>query len=384
MAYFDILIERCGWLGVALMALILTAFVWQTIFYLRNFGRIPGYRSSRRKSRLEAEPPVSVIVPLFSENINYIENSLPLLLAQEHPQFQIVLVYVGCDSDFYADLLAHQSRYEKLTVTKIESRFPISVKMALNVGIKSARYEHVVLTTSDAVPATPHWLSMMAKGFTKAEIVLGYCGIEPGKGFARWTMRISRMMNSALWIAAAIRRRPYRGIRHNMGFTKNIYFGSNGFNRLNMNIGEDDLYLQSIMRRNNVCVMVSPQALVTEHPWGGLRWWADCVRHYGAATAYYPARVRRYMCSEPLSRLLFFASCIAAAIILPAEFKYAAAGFWVLRYIIVTIVVRRMARRMGEQKIMGRYLVYDLLSPLCDMTMRIAMLRKDPSVSVWR
>lgn len=384
MVYFDIFTERYGVTGAVLAAVILAAFVWQTLFWLRNIGRIAGYRSSRRKSKLAAEPPVSVVVPLFSENISYLDNTLPKLLAQDHPQFQVVVVYVGSDSDFYADLTAHQSRYANLSVTKIEynPRFPISVKMALNVGIKSARYEHIVLTTADAVPATPHWLSMMAKGFTKADIVLGYCGMEPGRGFARWAMRISRMTDSALWIAAAIRRRPYRGIRHNMGLTKSIYFGSNGFNRLNMNVGEDDLYLQSVMRRDNVCVMVSPPALVTEHPWGGLGWWCDQLRHYGATRRYYPARVRRYMCSEPLSRVVFFASCIAALAMMPAEFKYAVAGIVILRYVIVALTVRRTARRMGEQKLMGRFFIWDMLSPLCDAAVRIAMLRKDPTV--WR
>ena len=119
MVYTDIFIERYGWTGLVLTGLVLIAFVWQTGFFLRCLGRIPGYRSSRRRSRLDAEPPVSVVVPLFSENVGYVDNTLPLLLAQEHPQFQIVVVYVGCDSDFYADLTAHQNRYKNLTVTKI-------------------------------------------------------------------------------------------------------------------------------------------------------------------------------------------------------------------------------------------------------------------------
>lgn len=384
MNYLDIFTDRYGWLGAVLAVLTISTFIWQIIFYLRNIGSIPAYRTSRRKAKLDAEPPVSVVVPLFSENVNYIENSLPLLLAQNHPQFQVVVVYVGSDTDFYVDLTAMQNRYPNLSVTKIEynPRFPISVKMALNVGIKSARYEHVVLTTSDAVPACEHWLSMMAKGFTKADIVLGYCGMEPGKGFARWAMRVDRMMESALWIAAAIHRRPYRGIRHNLGITKRLYFGSNGFNRLNMNIGEDDLYLQKLFRRDNACVMVSPRALVTEHPWGGLGWWTEQQRHYGASTPLYPARVRRYMYSEPLSRVLFFASCLTALAAMPAEFKYAAAGLMVLRLTIVMLVVRRTAVRMGEQQIMSRYVIYDLLSPFYNLAVRATMLRKDPTV--WR
>ena len=385
MNYFELLSQQYGWFGLTLAGVTLAAFLWQMCFYLRNIGQIATYRSSRRKSRLDAEPPVSVVVPLFSEDAEYLELSLPRLLEQQHSQpFQIVLVYVGSDSDFYADLTARQNRYPQLTVTKIEytPQFPISVKQALNVGIKAARYEHVVLTTSDAVPATPQWLSMMAKGFTKADIVLGYCGIEPGEGFARWAMRTDRMMDSAMWIAAAIRRRPYRGIRHNLGLTKRIYFSSNGFNRLDMNIGEDDLYIQRIARRDNVCVMVSPSALVTEHPWGALAWWLQQKRHYDAAAAFYPARVRRYTAAEPVMRTLFFACCAAVLVLLPAELKYAAAAMLAVRFLTVMLVVRRVARRMGEQKIMGRYAIYDLLSPLCRLAVRMSMLRKDHSV--WR
>ena len=384
MNYFEIFAQHYGWSGAAIAALIIVTFGAQMGFYLRNIAKISAYRSSRRKSKLDAEPPVSVVVPLFSEDAEYIELILPRLLEQQHPQFQIVLVYVGSDTDFHADLTARQNRYEQLTVTKIEynPQFPISVKQALNVGIKAARYEHVVLTSSDAAPATPHWISMMAKGFTKADIVLGYCGIEPAEGFARWAMRTDRMMDSAMWIAAAIRRRPYRGIRHNLGITKRIYFGSNGFNRLDMNIGVDDLYLQHVARRDNVCVMVSPDALVTEHPWGGLKWWTEQQRHFGAAKAFYPARVKRYLAAEPICRTLFFAASATAIAVMPAEFKYAAAGVLAVRFTTVMLVVRRIARRMGEQKIMGRYILYDLLSPLYDLAVRTAMLRKDPTV--WR
>ena len=382
---FDIFLQHYGLTGALLAAVIVCTFIQQMCFYLRNTGRIAGYRSSRRKSRLDTEPPVSVIVPLFSENADYLEQTLPRLLEQQHSQpFQIVLVYVGSDTDFFADLTAYQNRFPQLTVTKIEynPQFPISVKQALNVGIKAARHEHIVLSTADAAPATPHWISMMAKGFTKADIVLGYCGIEDGRGFARWAMRTDRMMDSSLWIAAAIRRRPYRGIRHNLGLTKSLYFGSNGFNRLDMNIGEDDLYLQRIARRDNVCVMVSPNALVRQHPWGGLGWWTEQLRHYGATRPFYPARVRRYIACEPLCRTIFFAACTAAIVLLPAEFKYAAAGVLAARFVTVMLVVRRTARRMGEQRIMGRYAIYDLLSPLYGLAVRTAMLRKDPSV--WR
>ena len=75
--------------------------------------------------------------------------------------------------------------------------------MALNVGIKSAHYECMVFTSTDAVPQTDRWLSLMAKGFMRGEIVVGYCGVERGKGFSNYMMRAWRMMHSADWIARA-------------------------------------------------------------------------------------------------------------------------------------------------------------------------------------
>ena len=46
------------------------------------------------------------------------------------------------------------------------------------------------------------------------------------------------------------------------------------------------------------------------------------------------------------------------------------------------MAMRRMAARMGERRVMGRFVIYDLLSPFYSMAVRIARLRKDPTV--WR
>lgn len=163
----------------------------------------------------------------------------------------------------------------------------------------------MVFTSTDAVPQTDRWLALMAKGFTRGEIVVGYCGVERGKGFTNYMMRVWRMMHSADWIARAVRRNPYRGTLHNIGFTKNIYFGSKGFSHLNMNIGEDDLYMQKVMTHDNVSVILSPRATLREKMWGGMRWWMGQLRYYGSAFAFYPQQVKNYIQWELGSRALF-------------------------------------------------------------------------------
>lgn len=67
---------------------------------------------------------------------------------------------------------------------------------------------------------------------------------------------------------------------------------------------------------------------------------------------------------------------------MPAEYKLAALLLLLVRYAVVVIEVRRVAGRLGEAGVAGRYFIYDLLSPLWEAALRIMLLRRDERV--WR
>ncbi|MDE6827883.1 MAG: glycosyltransferase, partial [Alistipes sp.] len=54
-----------GWEGTALAGVLLTLLGVQLYYYIFVYGRIPGYKNNRRPEILHADPPVSVILPLF-------------------------------------------------------------------------------------------------------------------------------------------------------------------------------------------------------------------------------------------------------------------------------------------------------------------------------
>ena len=190
------------------------------------------------------------------------------------------------------------------------------------------------------------------------------------------------MMHAADWLASAVKGRPYRGIRHNLGFTKTLYFGANGFTHLNMNIGEDDLFMQKIMTPANVGVVLSPRAALCEKTWGGLGWWTRTVRFFDAAKPYYPRWVRTYVGWEMGSRLLFWLAVACALAVMPWEYKIGAGALLLVRYGVIVWQVRRIARRLGERRMCGRYFLYDLLSPFYALLLGVLNLRKDERV--WR
>ena len=380
MQYIDYIVQHYGWQGTTLIAVMLALLILQLYYHIAVYGRVARFRNSYRRKIHDAEPPISIVIPIFSEDYNYIDTRLHYIMGQQYASsFEVVLVYVGADNDYYEELNNMRLRYPNLVVTKIQynPRFPISVKMALNVGIKSAHNEHIIVTTTDATPASEQWLSIMGKAFMRGDIVLGYTAIEPANGLTNYLIRMSRLHISTCWLASAVNHRTYRGSRHNFGFTKSLYFGIKGFTHLNMTIGENDLFLQRIAKRNNVSVALVPKGSMSETQWGGLKWWISHLHHYGEAYRYYPRAARNAMEWELGSQILFFLTALTAMIFLPLEVKLLAFILLIIRYIAVVARVSSIAKRVGESGVAMRYFIFDMFNPLLMICTRISMLRKD-------
>jgi hypothetical protein len=368
-------------LGIMLLSVIF--FLMQSHYYVFRYGRLPHYRNRRVTDHI-TPGGVSVVVAL-REDYEYVEQSIPLIMNQNYETFELVAVYVGRDHDFRDALYAAQKRYPKLTVTGVneDRRFEISDKMACNVGVKAARYDNIILATPDVLPSSVKWLRLMARGFVGNSVVISYCGIEPGTGFANRLMRASRLMTSVRYLSAAIRGRAYRGIRGNFGITKGLYFGSKGFNYLNMNIGEDDLYVQEIVTKNNVSVVISPGCTTRERFWGDLGYWRTIRAYYDNTLPFYPLRARQYIFGELFSRTLFFASVVALVFVAPAEVKLGAVMLFALRLMTVSHVMSRICRRLGEHGLMWTLVFYDLVAPFTIFSIYIKRKTKRDR-RVWR
>lgn len=371
---------------MALMAATLFFFALQLYYYLARYAKISKYKDKGRTEVRTETPTVSVLVPLFTEDYPFLDERLPLIMAQEGVDFEVVLIYIGVNTDFYDDLQRLQQVLPNIVVTKIQSnpRFPISIKTALNVGIKAANNECMVFTSADCYPLSDKWLALMANGFRRGDLVLGYSGLEPEKGMARLLMRTERMMNSAAWLSRAIIGKPYRGLRTNIGWTKTLYYNARGFSHLNMNTGEDDLFVQRLLEaKPSVSIILSPRATLNEVCWGDIRWWHEQYRYYRSTFAFYPFGSKSFERWELRSRVLFGGCALASIIMLPLEIKIAAIVLVLLRILAVALTVKGVAKRLGEKDVVLKYGLYDVVSPLYIMMVDAWLkVRRDPKV--WR
>ena len=351
--------------GIALAAILLVLFITQLVFHLGIYGRVASFRLTSRKQIRDTEPPISVVVTMFAEEADYLDTGLMQLLGQNYSDFEVVVVYVGDSEDFFSELKYITRISPHLTPIHLRTNpsYVIKKKMAINVGIKSAKYDHIVMTTTDATPTSNKWLSLIAKGFLYGDVVLGYSGIAYNAGFDNFIFREYRITNSVAWLSAAIRRKTYSASHSAFGFTRDLYLNARGFNHLDMEVGEDDLLVQQIATRDNVSVVLAPSATCRERVWGSWKWWANEVGRQRLTHRYYPRMTLAVMFVEQLSRVLFFGFSIAAFATMQWEYCAVVAALLFLRYFAVMFASIRIWQRLGETRLVALHPLYDIAEP---------------------
>ena len=369
MQFFDEILQHYTWAGIALIGVIVVLFFVQLYYYVIAYYRIFRFRLMRRKRRYVEHPPVSVIVTVRGENERFLTDELPVLLNQQYDHYEVIVVYVGGDMEYYEQLQNIRNNYSYMRLTKMggNDRIYITTKQALNVGIKSAQYEALLFTTTGSMPKSEEWISFMAKGFEYGEVVVGSSVASYENDNVRnYLKRMVEMHNMRNAMASAVQGKFFYAPRCNYGFTKSLYDSTRGYNYLGIDIGDNDLYLQDIASPERLAVVLSPHAIVEEQRPESWREWLEYMCYYGSTVDSYPASRRLFMRRERGSRVLFFLSSIVAIVVMPLEVKIAVAALLLLRYIIVLFSSYRVGRKLGERGIASKYWIYDIVGPMVE------------------
>lgn len=386
-SFFDSFLTEEGRLfGLVVLSVLGAMFLVQMIIYLFVYGRLRRYRNPAGSEKV-AQTGISVIIPLYDADFGFMNERLPQFLAQTHPLYEVIVVDVTGDQDIAEQLkLMHHGWGDKLSYTRISLNSKIrhiSTKMALNVGIKGARYDNIIFSLPECAPRTERWAEMMARGFAGGhDVVLGYASILPEKGLANKIVRCANMALSTRWLSFAVRNRGYRGTLCNIGITKKIYFSARGFNYLNLNMGEDDLFVMHLANRTNTVATMGGSATINQKSWGGLDWWFKRRVKLSYPYRYYPRRVKWGTGIELWSRVLFFVAAIVAIAALPFASKMLAVGLLVLRYVIVWWQMKSVARRLSERGFLAAYWIYDLFAPIAEAVLYVC--RELTPTQKWR
>ena len=366
------------------MAILLILFAVQFYYYAVAYRRIHRFRLMNQRDKFCQEPFVSVIVAVRGEDETFLGKQLPTLLSQSYSVYEVVVVYIGRDIDYYAELQRIRDQRSNMKLTKLSGngRIYITTKQAYNVGIKSAQYDNLLFTTPGTIPATDEWVTYMSYAFERGIIVAGAAAPHFEEDTLRtYLMRMAEFNYSRNHVAMSVSDRILVAPRSNFGFTRKLYEATRGFNHLNMDIGENDLYIQSISRPQRCAMMLSPKSLVYEDRPSVWNEWLDVVRYNRSTDGYYPIFIKTFGMWEMGSRTLFFLTTLAALVLLPLELKIFALSLALVRYLIVLLSTRKSAEKLGERGILLKYWIYDLLGPGIEYI--INLKRSNNSPKAW-
>lgn len=389
MEFLTNIFEHYSWQGIALVFLAVTLFAIQIYYYAVVYNRIISFRLMREREKRRENPAISIIVPMRGESERFLVDELPALLHQEYDHYEVVVVYIGSDNDYYDELQRIRDNHSYMRLTRMggsNERFYISTKQALNVGIKSAQYDCLLFTIPGATPVSNEWVATMAKGFERGSVVIAPAVPNfEGNNLSTYIMRMIELNQMRNAMVCAIEGKPYYAPRSNYGFDRKLYDGERGYNYLGIDIGENDLFLQEIATAKRTSVVMSRHSIVKEERIDMVSEWKEQMRYYGNTRQFYPAAAKHFTTRELGSRALFFIVAIAIIVILPLELKLGAIGLLLLRYAIAVWSSRRVAHKLGERDMALKYWIYDLLGPMLEWMLWSKKSRNLPNTSrIWK
>ncbi len=235
----------------------------------------------------EPLPPISVVVVGRNEANNWVK-LIPVLQNQSHQTFEIVAVSDRSYDDsveIISKFMVEDTRIRLVDVEDNET-FAGGKKYALTLGIKAARYEHLLFIDADCLPVDEHWIREMAKGFSKGDIVLGFGDYQAYPGFLNRLIRWETLHTAMMYFSAAFSGNAYMGIGRNLAYTKSLFFAVKGFyEHMHLPMGDDDLFV-------NKAATIAPTVWVTstktisepKQTWRA--WWKQKRRHMASSTLY--------------------------------------------------------------------------------------------------
>lgn len=347
--------------------------------YFIFFSKFAFYHSSEKD---RSSFPVSLIVCAKNEAKN-LENHIPLWITQNHPEFEIILINDGSMDDsleIMERFSVMDSRIKVVNVVNNET-FWGNKKYALTLGIKRARYEHMIFTDADCRPSSNSWLSLMTSEFSnKKQLVLGYGAYEKTKGFLNKIIRFETLMTAVQYFSYAKAGIPYMGVGRNLGYTASLYYNNRGFiNHIKIASGDDDLFVNETATAKNTAICINPDAFTYSIPKKSFKEWIKQKRRHFTTSKYYKSKHKLLLGFYSFSTLLYW-------VLLPFVFIYGNPMYAIcvvcLRFLIQYIIIGKIAKKLQETSLIPLIPLWEMF--LIFIQIGIFISKRNQNTLAWK
>ena len=331
----------------------------QIFYYLFFFSRLAFFKNTTKD--ITQTHAVSVIICARDEAANLAKN-LPGSLVQAYSTtHEIIVVNDNSfdDSKYLLEEFERDFKHLKIVELKQEAKMIPGKKFPLSIGIKTAKYEIVLLTDADCVPSSELWIEKIQESYDDStEIVLGYGAYHKKKGLLNRLIRWETFHTALQYLSYALAGKPYMGVGRNLSYKKVIFFRHKGFSSFNhISSGDDDLFINIAATKNNTKINISPEAFtLSDSPSNWNQWIKQKRRHYSTAKYYKP--LHKFLLGlYSLTHFLFFPILITA--IAFYNWQWSLLVFFI-RFIIQIIILYPSMKKLNEKDLFPFFILLDL------------------------
>lgn len=331
----------------------------QIFYYLFFFSRLAFFKNTTKD--ITQTHPVSVIICARDEAANLAKN-LPGSLVQAYSTTHEVIVVNDNsfdDSKYLLEEFERDFKHLKVVELKQEAKMIPGKKFPLSIGIKTSKYEIVLLTDADCVPSSELWIEKIQESYDDStEIVLGYGAYHKKKGLLNRLIRWETFHTALQYLSYALAGKPYMGVGRNLSYKKVIFFRHKGFSSFNhISSGDDDLFINTAANKNNTKINISPEAFtLSDSPSNWNQWIKQKRRHYSTAKYYKP--LHKFLLGlYSLTHFLFFPILITA--IAFYNWQWSLLVFFI-RFIIQIIILYPSMKKLNEKDLFPFFILLDL------------------------
>ena len=257
-------------------------------------------------------------------------------------------------------------------------------KLALTLGIKAAKNDYLLFTEAYCRPSSEHWIREFGKEFSQGkEVVLGFSRLEvPKKRVMRGFMLYDNLIFQLKFLSMALLGKPFMGDGRNLAYKKELFFKHKGFSPiLNLEGGEDDLYINRIAPKKNTGVVLSKESMTETDSITHFSTWRTIKSRYLYSKQFYKGFSFRLFGLETFSKYFFYLSLICAITLGITTGNHIVTILslllFTLRYAVQWRVITLNSRLFGAGKYHVNLPFYDIFQPISNACFRRYAIKRN-------
>ena len=324
----------------------------------------------KSKSKIK-DHPISVIICARNE-VENLRKNLTQIFTQKYQNFEVIVVNDRSwdkSIEFLEKLKENEARLRIVNIPDNQTDH-FGKKLAITLGIKAAKYNHLLFTDADCFPLSEFWIQEMSNGLDEEhQIVLGAGIYKKKKGLLNKLIRYDTAFIALNYLSFAKARIPYMGVGRNLGYSQEIYYLNNGFkSHYHLASGDDDLLVNQAANQKNTTVILNSNSLTISKAKTTWKSWIYQKKRHHTTNINYKKRDKAILGLQYIASLLFYLSSL---LLLFSSLRTIVLILFLVNYFISIFIFYKPFKTLMCKDLLWVYPFYEFILLICQPIFQI-------------